>query len=335
MSEINNNEEHTMKKRFLSLLMAFCLMLSLAPAAFAADNQPDTVTLPSGENVEIPNVSSIQFPDDGNLTAEVSASDVSVCSVDAESELGYEGSGTAADPYKVYSGKGLVNLSSKFQSSNMTFSRIYLMNDIDLSKETITNTYLFRYFAGVIQSSPELIQAGKRAVIKGMGIRSLVYGFFMGTLGYFDVDMGGVPSQLTLIPGTVSGQYLETSVQNVDIYSGSKEGAGKLPVSLENGDAQANYSPYVFATGGTFTMKNCTNYADITGTTYGSVFYGYYPLGEAPITFTNCVNKGTFTMRHAAMFFGNNTLFSGSDTYFAFHKDDPTQNKIQFGNYLC
>lgn len=37
MTEINNKEEHTMKKRFFSLLMAFCLMLSLAPAAFAAN----------------------------------------------------------------------------------------------------------------------------------------------------------------------------------------------------------------------------------------------------------------------------------------------------------
>lgn len=43
-----------MKKRILPLLMALCLTLSLVPMALAAEDQPDTITLPNGEVREIP-----------------------------------------------------------------------------------------------------------------------------------------------------------------------------------------------------------------------------------------------------------------------------------------
>ena len=43
-----------MKKRFLSLLTAICLTLTLTPVAFAEEAQPDTITLPNGEVREIP-----------------------------------------------------------------------------------------------------------------------------------------------------------------------------------------------------------------------------------------------------------------------------------------
>lgn len=320
-----------MKKRMLAMLMAMCLMLTLVPVAFAQDSQPDTITLPNGEVVEIPDVSDIQIPDEENLRVTMTAPDIAALSETEIPAAGYDGEGTSANPYRVYTGQGLVNLSAKFQSSNMTFSRIYLMNDIDLTDIAVQNDYLFRYFAGVIQSDPALIVAGTPAVIKGLGNKALIYGLFMGTLGYFNVDLDGKPGRLTLIPGTVGGQYLETSVQHVEIYSGSIGETGRKPISLTAADSQANYAPFVFTTGGTFTMTDCVNYADISSNSYGSVFYGYYPIGDAPVTFTRCVNKGTISMRHAAMFFGNNSLFCGERaTYFAFNSADPSQNKIQF-----
>lgn len=204
-----------------------------------------------------------------------------------------------------------------------------------MTRVTLTTDYVFYYFAGVMQSAPALIAAGKPAVIKGLPKdKELIYDWFMGTLGYFDVDLDGQASRLNWLPGKVSGQYLPTSVQNVNVYSGSKTATGRKPVKSDpdNADDMTNYAPFVFSTGGAFTMKNCVNYADITTNSYSSVFYGYYPLDAAgSCSFTDCVNRGTVMMRHAAMFFGNNTPFApgGADNPFAFHTD-PKQNRIQF-----
>ena len=326
-----------MKKRLLSLLMAVCLMFTLVPAAFAEGDGPDVLTLPNGDTYEIPDMELANAddvtPDDLAVRTEA------ISLMDAEEETvpdsGYAGSGSSADPYRVYSAKGLMNLGKdQFGGAKLVASYVYLMNNINMDEVTLETDYVFYYFAGVIQSDPALIAAGTPAVIKGLPTgKELVYAWFLGTMGYFNIDLNGEASRLNWLPGMVGGQYLPTSVQNVNVYSGSiNDDAKRVPVNVAGADSMANYAPFVFTTGGDFTMKNCANYADITTTSYGSVFYGYYPFDEVgTYTFTNCVNYGTVTMRHAAMFFGNNTPFAsgGANNAFAFH-EDLTQNHIQF-----
>lgn len=319
-----------MRKKVLSLLAALCLMLSLAPAAFAAETaQPDTVTLPSGETVEIP---SLSLADEQTTFQESEEnSHVSVAEANAAADPGYSGSGTKSNPFRVYTEDGLLNLSANFDTTNLTISYIYLMEDLDFTNISIPNDYIFLYFIGYIQGDPDRVSSGDPVTIKGLGDRVLVYYWFGGDIGNFEMDMDGVPGRVAMLPGMIGTEYWDVSMTNLTIYSGSKEDeAEKKPLELNNGDAQANYSPYIYCTGGAFTMKNCVNYADITGTSYGSVFYGYYPLSNAQITFDGCVNKGTITMRHAAMFFGNNSAFY--DGRFGFNSENPELNKIQFTN---
>lgn len=303
------------KKRFLSILMAAVMMLSLAPAAFAAENQHDTVTLPNGETVEVPEVTMLPTP---------AATDANVAAPLAQNKhLKIEGSS-----YYVYDAEGLIEAGSYFTGTKMTVSTIYLSSAvIDFSNVAMDEDYIFHYFAGTIKSDPAL---GTRAVIKGLPEnKALIHTWVYGTLSNFDVDLDGKPSRLALLPATSGGSYLSLKMENIDVYSGSKDETANKPVVLTTADAEANYAPFAYATGGVFNMTNCTNYADISSSSYGSVFYGCYPVSGGKITFTNCINKGTISMRHAAMFFGNNSAFLQTDVY-AFNKAAPEMNRIQF-----
>ena len=398
-----------MRNKMLSLLTALCLMLTMVPAAFAAEDQPDPAEDPAGQVNQLPEIPEDQnvpeapvemedpgVPADSSETAgpgiaeepgeteepgtseEPAAPEVpeepespelvvqesqtlampdgeifeiqnaelapgqDLSAINLEVDLaaplsnaadagdipaaGYDGEGTNANPYRVYTGEGLLALGEKFESTAMKISRIYLVGTIDMTGIDVPKGYIFRNFAGLIQRDP----AAGPAVIKGLPANvSLVYNWFMGNMAYFDVDLDGQPSRLARMPGTIGGEYSLLNMQNINVYSGSTGTDGRKTVELTQADTQANYSPFIFTTGGEFTMKNCANYADISSSSYGSVFYGYYPIASGMITFTNCVNYGEITMRHAAMFFGNNTVFPGSSLY-AFHQEDPDQNMIQF-----
>ena len=282
-----------MKKRFLSLLMAFCLMLSLAPAAFAADRQPDTITLPNGEVREIPNAEL-----DPIMPASVSDLEVD--------EEGY------------YVIKNEADFALVTQNEWYANKKFHITGDLDLTKlgNSVSewNGYI-NYFYGTLEGV-EGTYNGEVRYPKIFGIPNncaLIYSVIGGTIKNLifehkvdntTKEMGSA-SFITFMPSTLGGKSYHLTMENVTVTGN---------ISLTNSD-QSNYAPFVYcAPSGGITMTNCVNDAKITGNIYGSVFHGYYPLfvGEAcKYKFENCVNNGDVTMQYAGMFFGNSSSVEG------------------------
>lgn len=269
-------------KKALSLLMALCLMLTFAPAAFAVDS-PDTIVGPNGQTYEIPDLA-LAISDDASANAGIATASVT-----------YGGSGTASDPYTVDSAEALYALATEeFNKTTVTYSYVNITGDIDFSTLTATisewNGY-FKYFYGEIRG---VSSDGIAPVIKGLpSNRFLIYGWCGGTIENLTIDPDGNAGILTFIPCKLNGSYGSFAVKNVTVSS-------DVAIDLSEGDNQANYSPLIYAGAGTFSMTDCVIDANvkITGTTYGSLFHGYYPMDPTgSYTFTNCVNKGTLTMQ--------------------------------------
>ena len=266
-----------MKKRALSLLMAFCLMLTLAPAAFATESEADTITLPNGEVREI-------------LSLEDIASEPM-----ALAETDSTGLQVENGVIRITSVADFVELS---QNQDLCLSGYDLELDVegkvlDLSSVSCTewDGYL-HYFYGDIN--------GNNHVIKGLkDNRGLVYGYFGGTVKDLTFELDGAAAFLLFMP-----------TSNTDrIYMDNIKTEGFVTLT---GADQSNYSPFIFCSGyGGLTMTNCVNNAEISGDIYGSIFYGYYPLyttehGEQiTYVFDGCVNNANVVMRNASMFFGN------------------------------
>lgn len=321
MTEINNKEEHTMKKRFFSLLMAFCLMLSLVPSALAAERQPDTIVGPNGKVYEIPDVT---IADDSVPATANGRTAINMNTVSAT----YGGTGTATDPYTVSSAQALWDLAvDKFSSSTIRYSYVEITDDIDLSQDDSLwpaewDGY-FKYFYGKLYGAtvtkPVKNADGatgtetRPAKITGLPSNCfLIYGWCGGSIENLTIDPNGEAGILTFYPCSVGGKYLGFTAKNITVRSNEK-------INL-TGDDQANYCPLIYSTGGNFLMEDCTVDVDISGNTYGSLFYGYYPIdpSESVCTFRRCVNEGTLNLRHAGMFFGNNSAFTGNKAdYFA------------------
>lgn len=305
-----------MKKRFLSLLTAICLTLTLTPAAFAEESQPDTIVGPNGQVVEIPNmaepVADIQDFDIDCLAAIPMPLSIP--------EIGYDGTGTSSDPYRVYSGQGLYNLGRDKFSTTLKTSYVVIMNDIDLTVSTAPDQWngYFKYFHGVIQGLPTAAgtdESGNTVytypTIKGIPSDTyLVYAWFGGIIGNLNFDLAGNAGCITFMPGTLSGAYQTYTMKNITATSSSANNM----VYLNDGDNQANYSVFAYAPAGKFTLEKCRNEANITGTSYGAVFFGYYPLDtNGTYVIKDCSNSGNVTMRHTGMFFGNDTAFVGGN----------------------
>lgn len=269
-----------MKKKFLSLLMAFCLMLSLAPAAFAVDSQPETITLPNGEVREIPDVEEPNTP--SALSADT-ANTITITDVDDIWEY---------DDTVWY--------------SNNT---IYIAGDLNFSEysdEIAEWDGFIPYFYGTMEGvKGDYDGTGEERypIISGIPNNcGLIYGIIGGTIQNLTFEHAastdGGAYFITFMPTSMSGVSYALTMRNVTVTG---------DISLTGSD-QSNYSPFVFCvSGGGITMENCVNEADISGSIYGSVFYGYYPLYATSYVFDNCVNYGDITMQYAGMFFGNSS----------------------------
>lgn len=268
-----------MKKRLLSLLMALCLMLSLVPAAFATDGQPETITLPNGEVREIPNV------DVPNTPATLSAEEDDTSNVVIiDSEAKFASIGRTSTEW--YSGK--------------TFK---ITADLNLALVTAPEEWdgYIQYFYGHLIGEKA---DGSAPVISGIPDNcGFIYGIIGGTIENLTFshavtsDDNGA-SYITFMPTTMESYAYHLTMKDVTVTGN---------ISLTGSD-QSNYSPFVFcASAGGLTMENCINKANISGNIYGSVFYGYYPLYATSYVFDNCVNYGDITMQYAGMFFGNSS----------------------------
>lgn len=303
-----------MKKRLLSMIMALCLMFTTSPTILFAKDTSDTIIGPNGQVYEI---------QDFNLDQEdVVANDATVI---PQSEHLYSGAGTKSDPYMVTTAQALQQLGNdKFNGNNVTYSYIQIVGNIDLStveKPEEWNGY-FKNFYG------ELYGADPNAKITGIANNCfLITNWGGGVIRDLTIDPAGQAGLLTFVPARINGKFGEFKLENVTVSSNQT-------INLDQGDNQANYAPFIYAGAGQFTMENCVSDVDIVGTTYGSIFHGYYPMDtNGTYVFRNCVNKGDLTMRHAAMFFGNNTPFHGNDSAYSFDATNMESNRIQF--YDC
>lgn len=265
-----------MKKRVLSLLTALCLMLSLAPAAFAADRQPDTITLPNGEVREIPTLEDVA---NTPSTAKLSAI--------AESN----GLTATNNVITITSADDLVKLNGlqDLCLSNCTIELNTPTKVLDLSNINCPewDGYL-HYFYGNINGNGHTIKGFKNNC-------AFIYAFFGGVIKDLTLEFDGNAGQLVFMPST---NPVLTELNHIKTTG---------YVNLTGSD-QSNYSPFIYCSGtGGLRMVDCTNEAEISGDIYGGIFYGYYPLYTDGITyeFTRCVNNKNVVMRNAAMFFGN------------------------------
>lgn len=275
-----------MKKKFLALFMVLCLLLSMVPAAFAAEEGSGR-----GEPTEIPSVSIEDMVNPATTPMPMAA------------DTGIEGTGTASDPYIVSNGAEMVQLAQLFDQY-IGERYIELAGDIDLSAYASQWTEwggLFTYFHGSID--------GNGYTISGVPENCyLIYAWHDGTIKDLTFDLNGEAATLvymnfsvTMSNGTVDSGA--TVMDNVKVVSDK--------TVVLTGNDQANYAPFVFSTSPYFTMNECKNYADISGNTYASVFYGYYPLplndypSDASVNITNCENHGDVVMRYAGLVFGN------------------------------
>lgn len=281
-----------MKKRLLSMLMAMCLMATMVPAAFAADtDQPDTITLPNGEVREIPTV---EFPDAPATLAEIDSSEVvEIDSVEKFFEIN-------EIPTNWYSGK--------------TFE---ITEDLDFTgyaEPAEWDGYIKYFYGNMIGKKAD----GSAPVISGIpNNRGFIYGIVGGTIENLtfnhkvnnspaeDNKEKGSASFITFMPTRMTGATQHLTMKDIKVTGN---------ISLTGAD-QSNYAPFLYAAPlGGLTMDGCVNEADITGSIYGSVFHGYYPLNVgagAPYEFIDCVNKGNVTMQYAGMFFGNSSSMEG------------------------
>lgn len=267
-----------LSKKLVAACMTAAMMLTMVPAAFAAEPETElpTTIWAHGEEIELPVIDPI-IPVANNDIATLSETDNSVTITSQEQ---FEAI-SAADWRK-----------------GITY---YLECDIDLSQLSASEwggyiQYFDSNLIGVVDED------GNKPVISGFANnRYLIYGMIRGTIANIELHMDGNAGALSFVPTVYSNvddtSYYQVNIDNVDVTG---------VVNLTEAD-QSNYSPFVYAaSSGDFTMKDCTNYADITGDIYGSIFHGYYALNTTgAYTFNHCVNEGNVELRNAAMFFGN------------------------------
>lgn len=270
-----------MKKRIISILAVCCMMVAMMPAAFAAEGTPR--------------------PEPEYLV--VSEDDIPMAPMSI-SETQPAGTGTQNDPFLIYDEgdfSSLMDLLATYRGE--TYVR--LMDDIDLSlidKSVAQWDGYLKYFRGEFD--------GNGYTISNLPTdRFLIYGWVGGTIKDLTLDLNGNAGTLVYCPVSLSsgGSILQlpTTLCGIDVISAE-------PIVLEDANGQANYAPFIYSSGPYFTMESCRNYADISGSTYASVFYGYYPLAnllpaDHYIKFIDCQNHGDITYQYAGLIFGNPT----------------------------
>ncbi len=297
--------------------MALCLMLTLAPMAFATQISSGPCPIPTEDT--LPEVT---------LAEQASTASVAAAAAVTTSDTDLRGTGTQSDPYKVYTKEGFHTLRQSFTSTTLQYTYIEIMNDIDLSGITAPATWsgYFLYFYGEITGADVSDGNGGTRPAKLSGLSAdtfLIYGWFGGKISNLTFDLKGNTATLTYMCGKLNGAFRTFLMEDITVVSDS--------TVVLSGDNEANYAPFAFSVYGSFTMKNCVNKANISGSTYAGVFVGYYPLDTAgTYTFDHCVNEGTIVLKHAGMFFGNNSGLRSNAAAYALNEDNPGNSRIRF-----
>ena len=304
-----------LSKKLVAACMTAAMMLTMVPAAFAAE--PETTTArPAPE--EVLEATSVQNASTNGI------------STLANSDETYLPEGAVVENITIDSKQDFQNLMDECTStSGMTYKNVTIADDLDLTGISISqwNGYLMYFWGNITGQTAD----GHVPTITGLAADTyLIYGWFGGTISNLNFDMNGKAATINYICGKMNGDFRDFTMKDITVLS--TENGSDTPIVLPT-DNQANYAPFTYSMYGEFTMNNCVNKADINGNTYASIYCGYYPLDTTgTYTFENCVNEGTVSLRHAGMFFGNNTGFKNAagQAAFAFNQTDPSQNRIQF-----
>ena len=234
-----------MKKRLLSMLMAMCLMATMVPAAFAADEE-------NGRPI----------PDELPIVNETDAVELPESTAYAT----YPGSGTQDDPFviEIHDKSDFQYLVTACQKYTGKYYKVTLMTDLDLVTMGGTapnewNGYL-NYFMGTFDGNGKTISGIPENCF-------LFYQIHNADIGNFTLDLDGKAGTLMYytfrINKSTGIEWGIDRLYDIDVISGET-------VQLV-GNGQANYAPFMFAAGPYFTMDGCKNYANISGNTYAGV----------------------------------------------------------------
>lgn len=291
------------RRKLAAIVMATVMILTMVPTAYAGEidatattvDQPTTIWA-HGQEVEVPVIDPVVGTDNVGVNA------IAATTTRTNQEI------------VINNITDFNNVTDLEWRAGNTF---ILKCDIDLGQTTENDSIsdwqgYIPYFDGKIIGQKD---NGEQPVIYGFKENTyLIYGIVHAEISNITLQMDGRAGALSYMP-TV---YTDTGYAD-DYYSVELDNVNvKGNVYLTESD-QSNYSPFVFAANkGDFTMKNCTNSANITGDIYGAVFHGYYSMyASTDYTFENCTNDGIIKMRNAAMFFGNpstmNQKLSGDD----------------------
>lgn len=277
-----------MRKKVMSLLTALCLTLSLAPAAFAAEDSSNAWAA-----IRETNDPAVVFVEDdlpeSNAVFPINSTVL-------------PGDGTEENPFRIYNVEDF-ELLCDFTQNYIGYIYVSLEADLELGGISDNGGYYIYYFDGVFN--------GNGHTISGINADTyLFYQWHAGEIRDLTLDLEGQPSTLVGTSFRVTSVndpvgYGETKLSNITVRS-------ETPIQVDGPDYN-NYSFFLYSSGPYFTMENCVNYADLTGDIYGSPFYGYYPLPlsgypeDGLITVKNCVNHGNISLRYAGFVFGNPT----------------------------
>ena len=266
-----------MKRKLIAIFMAIAMMTTMVPAAFAAE--PDGGTF-------------------GRRTTEITEAEV-LADLASEPQM-YSANALTKEADGAYHIRSVADFDSITQTQWLGDNTFILETDLDLSNSSRTPSEwggYITYFRGTLKSAE-----GHNYTISGMNNNTyLIYGLNGGTIKDITLSFAGEAAGLAAVTVAYSTP-IGVRIENVNT-------TGYVNLT---GDDQSNYSPYVFSSPqGGMEMINCTNNARISGSIYGGIFYGYYPLNRGAdddIVFDGCVNNADVTMRNAAMFFGNPSL---------------------------
>lgn len=287
------------------------------------------VSITSGY-IDFNTVPSVSIPSDATIS--VDNSNIVIENIGAAITDGFGGgSGTADDPYRIYSAEQfayIVDLSKEMAvaTENYYYFTVYddlvfqegmkspaipiFRGEIDFQGHSIDGITENILRSNTTEEQQELNNNGEWAWMEGY--TTFIGDFLNGAIRNLEYHAN------EYIPLSVYGNWSRSSSQggskivrdpnaqiifdNVNVYGDFSE----------LGPNSSLYISQVFTAD--LIMDECENHADYEYIVYGAPFLGGYLASNASATFTNCANYGDIVGNWAAIFIGNRNIFSQSVT---------------------
>lgn len=284
-----------LSKKLVAACMTAAMMLTMVPAAFAAeptatDNMGGFQQL--SENVDM----TFERPDGETISTKIYDLDEVQPQV---TTMSANAVGTESNPIILDSPEDFMNqdwLGNNYYSltADVNLSSVFTAKNVGEWEALISGFY--GHFNG------------NGHTISGVPNNEYLFDYVVGgTIENINFNIGSHAAFLVFGSAALKDAQGNLFTDSLTMNNITVEGNVLLPNAN-----QSNYSPFIYAAAPGFQMNNCTNYADITGMTYAAVFYGYTPYLGGAHTFNNCVNHGNVKLNNAALFFGNPTAFGNN-----------------------